>query len=336
MFLLLTACFQPVEFHDSIDFNLGFGRAHEHLETPYLLGSSFDLSLSRQNDRKSIEGYRIEVEDDTVLAVLARTEEHHIDVQAIGVGSTRLLAFEPDGEQVGETVVEVREPAVIQLEGAGPHRVGLDDIAEDQEPTILVGGTAKFQLRSFDATGNELAGNGGLEVLENSLLEASVEETYFGQDGNWLLLSPYEAGTHEVELTLVGLGVQAFSFQAVDTIDELVLVGEDESDAEDGESLMVWAHGLSGGEVVQGVEPIWMLGEFVGDEGGDTLHYDFDADHTMDVDADFEGDIAEIEVHGADFHVGDSSAVGCSTSPAAPLGWLAVALGGLLVRRKVR
>ena len=337
MIFLLTACsIQPVEFHDSIEMNLGAGREVSELETPYLLGSTFDLSITRQNDRKSIEGWTLEVPQDDVLVVLERRDSAFVEVQAVAAGTTTLQAFDPDGELVAEVEVEVAEPALITLTGAGPARVGMDDVAAEQEPTVLVGGEAKFELTALDVDGRVLSGNGGLGVVENTLLEASVEETVLGRDGNWLVLEPFEAGTHQVELTLVGQGVQTVTFEAVDAIDALFLVGEDESDADDGDELDVWSHGVADGAVVQGVAVDWEIGDFASDETGDALNYTFDADMETDVVARIDGHEAELTVHGGEFSVSQTSNVGCSTSPAAPLGWLAVALGGLLVRRKVR
>lgn len=333
MLLFLFACKAgPIEFHDSVDLDASVGRA-DTLDAPYLLGSTLTLSIHRTNDRRSIEGYRLELAEDGIFEVIDATETQS-EVRALAVGTTTLRALDPDGELVDEVQVEVAAPAEVELRSHALTQLGEDTLAAEA-PVVLVGGVGTFELISRDARGRELSGAGGYTVLEDALLEATVDTSSLGPDRNWLKLEPFEAGAHTAELAIFGEPVHTVAFDAVATLDGVGILG-DETDARRGDALSLWAHGLSSDRLVHGLDPVWVLGPFDGADSGDLLRYEFDPDHEVDVTASFDGLDATRTVHGVGFDVDDSSQVGCSANPRAPLGWLVVALGGLLVRRKSR
>jgi len=318
------------------------------LHTPYATGSRFGVRVEG-TESDSCEGLRYESEDATVIEVAPDAEDLcRAVVTAVGPGRARLRVRDADDEEVRAATIEVATATRATLHPRGMFRAGMPEAEDDwQSAKVVVGETASFTVRWFDAEGRELAAH--------ELLVATADDDGLalgpppGRIGNpdALQVTPGAAGTHTAQVGPADERFASIQIEAVPMQDvaELTLVRSDARGAVDERSMLVAIGRDASGEPVFGLQPTWNVeGAPIRDDGGDILEGDLflfaPGGSSKQVEADSGSLVATSDVA---FH--DAAAVessnGCHATPGLPAPTNAVLLvaAGLLtttVRRRLR
>jgi MYXO-CTERM domain-containing protein len=342
-------------FEDDVDFDFDFiadaivlsvgATPDDDLKTPYVEGAQMTLwALNRkQNDR--FADWTLESADPDIFTVDGLTflgddagGSLQVEGYAASEGQTDLELLDEDGDVRDTTPIEVMRPDRVELHAAGPMYVqhpAVPTLADD--PQILAGHTATFQVQYY-AGGTLLSGNGVLGVQPDGQTEASIEQSWFFEDREWVHLTPATEGTHQIGISVNGLPVETVPIEAVpeSAVDRIEVYGRSDSGAEDGEWLVLLAQAYDATDVpIYGVEYTWDI-DGVDEEGmGDLYRYEYLASAHNTVGANFGELRAETTIHAGDGFVDSSNNVGCNSTGGVPAGFGVLAgLGGLGLRRR--
>lgn len=346
----LGGCYNEVWFSDDVDlvldfedvFDLDFDKA-DAMHTPYVQGAEVRVRVHDDRERPDLSGHTLVSLDPSVFQLdeVFYTEDYDylsLDGYAVGAGITDLVLYDESGDEVDRTEIEVAFPDEIELHAAGPRWVDHADVPSlTQEPTVLVGGLSTYLVHYYEG-GRRLYGNGPLGAQGGEDVEAEADQTYFFENREWLRLTAWEEGTHDVGLYVDGQIVDHISVHAVPetAIDSIEILGESTAGAEEGDWLVLLGQAwTSAGVPVYGVEYSWDVDGTTQWGEGDLYRYAYDPTYERDISAAF-GDLeAWGTIYGSEGYVDSSNNIGCSTSGSAAVGFLALLpLLGLTRRRR--
>lgn len=339
----LGGCSEQIHFSDSIDLELDLFRQHDELHSPYVVGASFRLCADARNEG-ALSGGALRSSDASILE-LGTTEEDDegrrlcADVVAREAGEVD-VSVEVEGLTISSTDLEVRAPDRVELYAAGPSFVGRDDIdALVEQPQVLAGGTATFEVRYFSGQ-TRLHGQGALSVDGSGGVHAEAIGTVLTEDREWIRITPSEEGEHEIALSTPAGPLDPLQITVVgeEAIVDVALHGTDESGHAKGDSLVAYAQAYDEDDApIYGVEYEWSLGGEVVEGTGDLFRYDLDPSQPQRLRA-RRGELdVDVEIHAAEGVVDSSNDVGCTIAGRRGGAWaLLLLVAGAAARRRRR
>lgn len=342
-FTLTLGCGGP-RLADTVDWELDFELTiSDDLHSPYAKGSLFTVyAVGVPED----EEHRYEVKSgDTGVLFCASNGTAEAACEGTGEGEVDLL-LSREGQPVHTAPVEV-----LQADGAWAFPRA-EMMAAHGRPVlprarvkVLLGGTATFQV-VLTGEGRVLSGSGSVTASGPADVGVDVRQTLLFEDRDWLQITPSELGTQEVQVFSAGVPVGKVRMEVVDdsAVDSVVLAGESEEGAGDGELLtIVGVARDEDGAPIYGVDFDWDLDGVEEPGEGDLFRYVFDEDRPRTVTAHFGDRSGSLDVHAESGYVDSTNRLGCalaSPAPAGGLAWMAGALGlvglGLSRRRRPR
>lgn len=339
----LGGCSEAIHFSDSIDLVFDLFRQNDELHSPYVVGASFRLCADARNEG-ALSGGALLSSDASILE-LGPTEEDDegrqlcADVVARTAGEVH-VSVEVEGLPLSSTDLEVRAPDRVELYAAGPLLVARDDIdALVQQPQIIAGGTATFEVRYF-AGETRLHGQGALSVDGNGGVHAEAISTVLSEDREWIRITPSEEGEHEIALSTPAGSLEALRIDVVgeEAIVDVALHGTDESEHVKGDEMVAYAQAYDEDDApIYGVEYEWSLGDESMEGAGDLFRYDLDPSQPQQLKA-RRGELdAGAEIHAAEGVVDSSNDVGCTIAGRRGGTWaLLLLVAGAAARRRRR
>lgn len=348
----LAGCAQDIQFSDTIDLEFDLLRRSDSLHTPYVVGAEFSLCADSAREGQ-LRGMSLRASDPDLLEV-GPTEifddEDHMCAPATALASGDVtLEVVDDGDVVASVDLEIRAPDRAELWAAGPLLVTRSDLdAQTEQPQILAGGTATFQVRYF-AGQTPLHGQGALRVESTEALSAEAVGTVLFEDREWLRITPHsdhdqdheqdQAGTATLELATPAGSFQTLTVEVVaeEAIADVALHGSDEQGREAGDPLVVYAQAYDEDDApIYGVEYEWSLDGHAEPGTGDLFRYDFDPSRREELVA-RHGDLdALAEISAGEGEVDPSNDVGCSMGGRSGGAWALLLLGVAGLRRRPR
>lgn len=333
---------------DDIDLEFNFSLLtgpQDAMHLPYVKGTEVTIG-AYNGDEDSRRGWYLEVADPRVLSIVEQADGT-ARCRALAAGETEIYVYDRQGgDLLASTPVSVAEPDRLELHANGPLVVGLG--REDSltpEPRVLENRTSTFLVRYFRGN-TRLYGNGVLGISASAGLDAASERTYLFENREWLRLSPRAAGDYTLDLSAAGvpLGTVKVHGLAPAGVGQLVLVGQSEAGAEDGDWLTVLGMAYDKeNRPIYGAEFSWTLENETQPGGlGDLYRYRFLDGRTRMLSAAFGELSADLPINVDHGYVDSSNELGCTMTPVgapgrAGLGALAaLALALALVRRRRR
>ena len=334
--ILLIGCMsaQHLAFDDDLDPTVDFAPTqHEGLNSPYVRGASFDITVRRDGVRDLASESLVSSDDQVLDVVDLHLEEGELvaTVEAIGEGEAFVEVHDDRGRVVDARRVEVALPAEVELRHEHVVRMGL----EDQDWALAAGGQGTYVATYRDEEGRRLAGSGVLEARSPGWV---IEVDHFvDEDADWIVLDAAQADQGVLRLNVDGelIETREVPIAAPWEIDGVVV--ERESDVGLGREHLVraWAVGLmADGTLVHGLDIQWHA-DGVDLTRGDTQLYRPDGPETA-LFASF-GELQDhqvVSVSGFVGNVGGTSSLGCSASGLGAS--MALGLVGLLAVRRRR
>jgi MYXO-CTERM domain-containing protein len=318
----LTGC-QEAYLTDDIDLDLNFSPLalqDDALHLPYVAGTEVVIHAHSKKKHETTHGWRLESDNPEVLQIVHQ-RDGRAECIAVGAGTATINVYSDVGESdlINSSVISVREPNRVELYAHGPLLVGKSTAsARVIEPTIRVGGTGTFLVRYYDDY-VRLYGNGVLEPVAHESVTASPETSYLFENREWLQLRPLEAGRHTIELAANGIPVGHFPVLAVndDAVEGVILHGESESGAHNGEWLVVLGEAVDiEGNTVYGVNFKWTLDGLLETRTGDLFRYEYEQHLPRKLTANYRGMAAVTEIHAGFGFVDTTHDVGCTATGA--------------------
>lgn len=338
----LAGCAQDIQFSDTIDLEFDLLRRSDSLHTPYVVGAEFSLCADSAREGQ-LRGMSLRASDPVRLEV-GPTEifddEDHMCAPATALASGDVtLEVVDDGDVVASVDLEIRAPDRAELLAAGPLLVGRSDLdPRTEQPQILDGGTATFQVRYF-AGQTRLHGQGALRVESTEALSAEAVGTVLFEDREWLRITPHQTGTATLPLATDAGPFQTLTVEVVDedAIADVALHGGDERDRKAGDPMVVVAQAYDEDDrSIYGVEYEWSLDGHAEPGTGDLFRYDFDPSRREELVA-LHGDLdAHVEISAGEGEVDSSNDVGCSMGGRSGGRWALLLLGVIGLRRRPR
>ena len=295
---------KPVEFHDDLDLNFcilcGTGEA---LNSPYVVGTDIHFTVFREDEDLNLSQTVLVATDENIL-FLGETsgseETRYASATALAPGVVDLVLYEDSdlNGKIAQTPVVVAMPDEARLYFAGPIIVDVPKYQGyvDSMVRIMAGGTAAF-LVEYTHNGKRLHGNNVLVPHGNSdqiLLE--TDQTYFGENNEWLVVTPQTEGTFIVDLEVGGEIIDTIVVEAVSK-EEVTSVGVFGEKEDDGGKTYVWAVGYdAAGEPIYGVDFFWTADGLVDDS------CEYSEQYNSDLALAIEEAIAISEEEGVDFY----------------------------------
>lgn len=341
--LPLAACSQsPVTFSDTIDLTFDFGFFQDEaagLHTPYVQGADFFLTVNHRKDR-DMTGWEVRSLDNARFDLSCGYDDEYrsfyCEAAALAEGFTEVVVIDDQGEEVGQTEIEIALPDRVELLPHGPLIIDQPELI-DGTYQVLETGMSTWLARYYLGD-RQLHGNGTLSADGGDAFSAWTEDSFLFEDRDWLQGIANVQGEHPVSLMVDGVHISDVVFTAVsaDQVDRVELHGMDESAASPEDGLVVLAQAYSAADVpIYGVEFDWMLdGEEEWGEG-DLYRYTYDPESERLVSASFDGLGSEVSIHGEGF-VDSTNNVGCSSLGGTAPGLLGGLIGliGLVRRRR--
>lgn len=312
--LASTGC-QTVAFGDSIDVEFDFDfLIDDELHTPYVAGSEFRVYLVGPDDNE-VRGWQIESSDADILQ-LGSTVDGWAEAQALDAGTLDLVARNDSGDEVHRSEVEVMRADRIELRAHGPIIVNRPELqpAQTDRISILVGGTGTFLVHYYRGD-VRLHGNGALSARGPQGVTVEARQSFLFEDREWVSFTADEPGEHDVSLLVDGEPVRTVTIVAVevDDVADIRLHGEDESEAEDGDLLAVFAQGYdSAEEPIYGIEFEWEIDGLEEPGEGDLFRYEFLGDLTRELCARWGEMEVIVEIDALRGYVDSTNDIGCS------------------------
>ncbi len=339
----LAGCQAP-RLADGIDFEWDFFQLlgpSDQLHSPYVAGASFSVwSIGVDEDEEV--GWTIATSDPAVIGVVEQVGDGHARVRANGAGQVDLLLNDETGEEVHRSAVEVVAADRAELLAHGPIIVGRPELQPETFDTIqvLVGGSGTF-LVEWSAGGDALSGNGALSTESDPGVVAEPRQTYLFEDREWVTFHVEAPGEHSVTLLANGVAVRTITVIGVEeaAIDRVELHGMDESDADRGDALVVYAQAYaSDGTPIYGVEYTWDVNGTTEPGLGDLYRYSYAPGVIVDVEARHEDLAAAVTIMSSGGWVDSTNRLGCSVGAvgAGSGGALPLLALGLLAWRRRR
>lgn len=332
--LALTGC-DGVRLADSVDlvfdFNLLDGPSDE-LHSPYVAGAELDL-YTINVDAEDEVGLSIRSSDASVLSIDAMPRAGVASATATGAGEVELFVRDERETELHRTVVEVVAPDRADLLAHGPMIVDREELQPEStdEIRVLVGGTGTFLVRWF-ADQRRLFGHGALTTESDPGVMARPRRSYVFEDREWVSFSATEEGRHEVRLLANGELVRTITVIGVveEDIDDVRLHGMDESDAAEGQGLVVYAQAYTEDDVpIYGVEYEWDIDGETEDGLGDLFRYRFTPGVTGELCARHGMFEAITTISANEGFVDSSNDIGCAVGRGEPT-WIALPLVAVL------
>lgn len=327
--LVSSAGCEHVRLADDIDLELDFmtlAGPSDSLHSPYVVGSSFELYVETNDDDETMNGWRIESSDPSVILVsaLQTPAEHghaHARAEARAAGSSTLTVRSRSGSVLHRSLVEVKQPDRIELYAHGLLLIDRpEDEARADELRVLVGGTSTMLARYY-LGGEQLHGNGALSAQAPVDVGVNIAHSFIVENRDWLQVTPTAVGERSIDLVVGDQVVTTVPLVGVEhgDIDAIALTGEDESGAHKGDLLTVLGQAFdSEGRVIYGVEFSWSVNGDQEAGEGDLYRYEYRPGSTRLLSAAVDGHETAAYIHAGDGFVSSSNLVGCSAAPGQP------------------
>ncbi|GDX79023.1 hypothetical protein LBMAG42_08340 [Deltaproteobacteria bacterium] len=298
-----------------------------------------DLSFTVWSEGTTPDGWSLVSDDTSVVDVEVGDINTDGDVdfvqfggRAIGAGSATLTVLDAFGAEVATADVTVAMPTRVELRSATDLEVD-EEAAALGTPKVVVGGETTFQVKYFD--GDTLLHGAGAARVDGDDARWDVESNFLGDELDWIVVRPDEAGVMSTALSVAGTTVATVSIEGVDAeaIAAVVLKPESEEGAEKGDARQViaWAEDAAG-EKLYGAPFAWTERGDALDGVGDQYGYEFLPGVSSELVAEVNGVSATTTVHGR----GSVDRVNCACAVAnvGPIGGaIALALLGIVRRR---
>jgi uncharacterized protein (TIGR03382 family) len=341
----LAACGDTITLSDDVDLTWDFAASvdgfDDDLHTPYVKGTHVTLFVNSSDEDQSFRGWTVHSRNPDVFRLDSRSDEPDllmVDGTAVGEGTAELVVYDGDGDVVGRGHAEVLEPDRIELEAHGYLIMNRDDEAAVDDPRIITNGTATYLVRYFRGA-RELHGNGVLSVEAPLEVTAEARTSFLFEDREWLTLrTGSTAGTQTIRMLVDGVPIATRDVVVVpdDAVDEVAILAQSESHAEDGQWLVALAQAYDvEGRRVFGIDYHWEINgvEEIGE--GDLYRYRYAEGLERQVTAMAAGHSDTVTIHSEGGFVDSSNDVGCAaTSPSS--GALLGVVAMLLLRRRRR
>jgi hypothetical protein len=310
-----------VAMQDSLELTV-LGPAQEDLHTPYVTGSTFDITVA-QTDYSSSDtaGWSLKSSDPTVVSVAPSSGGLNFPVTAVGTGHATLTVVDPSGKVLDSHDVEVAQPDNVQLAAHGPMVVGQSDSqAQVTQATVVQGGVATLLVRYFRGS-QELYGNGAVTTTSTGSVTAMTTTSSFADARDWIEVDGGQvAGPGQVALAVGGSTVATIPALVVpaSSITSVGTLAESDAHASDGQTLHVFARAFDAqGSDIYGASFQWQLGGAAlgpapGNQPSDVFAYQYKGGATEIVTTSLDGYTSSLPVHGAGGTVSSSEATGCS------------------------
>ena len=340
---LLAGC-QTSALVDDIDLALDFSPLtgpSDKLHTPYVTGASFDLWIDAR--RADVHDWSIVSDDPTILSVgpfQGSNDRGYASAVAMRAGAVSLSIVDGGGHTQHRSTVVVKQPDRVDVLAHGPLLLDDDAHAAVTAPQILAGGTATFLTVPY-AGEERLHGNHALSVVAHEGVAATVAQTSFLEDRDWLAVTAGAgAGASSVDLVVAGQKVRTLDLAVVDeaAITSMQLVGESELHRHDKDSLVVVAEASAPAGPVYGVEYDFTVDGVKQSHEGDVYRYSYAKRDDVMLEASH-GTLADgALIHSSGGFVTSTNTIGCSAvpgrGPTAP--WTLLGVLAVLVARRRR
>ena len=354
LMVLASACAEDrLNFSDSVDFEfdfhlLDFGSPQDSIHDPYVVGSSFRMYASRDNDDMNVsEAWPVSLAP-MVLAVEEVTNgmKEHLwwDVNALSPGAVRVDVRKNQlaSKSWDHIEVQVLMPDRVELYFAGWQLLNLPerDFPEPEVIDVLVGGTGTFLVQYYTEN-RRLNGNGALTAVPaDDQVDAEPIQTYWFEDREWLAITPWSAGIHEIKLYAGNHYIQTLRIRGVTPEDTAYILLHDEGRTHNDASNAILAVGYTDTDVpVYGIECQWELDGSVELGEGDLYRYTVDRDSTKELVASF-GPLSEridVQIKDDSGWVTSSNNVGCdSMGRTTSASGLVLLLASMLLLARIR
>jgi len=312
--VLGTGC-GGVHLFDDIDLELDFELTpSDDLHLPYVVGTKVRISAS--DGRTSDDESRWTLASSNA-AVLSVDSQSHGSAQctAQGAGTATIMVYDEDGDLIHESEIEVAKPNRVQLIPHGPLIIGRGGAVDDIR--MLQGGTATYLVR-YLRNDERLYGNGVLTPKGGELASARNETTFLFENREWLQIDAVTEGTSTIGLSVGGLHLANVPLTVVglEAVASLELLDDERQDEpEHGDLRTVLALGRDSQALpIYGIEVSWDLdGDGVAGTG-DLFRYEYNADVTKVLGAEFGEQRDEIPIHALTGYTDSSNNLGCTLS----------------------
>jgi MYXO-CTERM domain-containing protein len=341
---LLAGCHQYSLVDDvQLEFNLfdpPLGPTNE-LHLPYVQGAKVDIFVDGV-DSKSTSGLTYESDDPTILSVDSVGSDGSASCTALHAGTVTLHA-RLNGSEIVSGDVTVALPTRAVLTPTGPLFVGDPaPLGADNTVQVLNGGTATFLVTYFDGE-TQLFGNGVLGATPSAGISGTPEQTFLGQEREWIQVTPTATGPQTVALSADGVPFDTLTVGSVDesAVASVSLEPTSTAGAKNGDGEVVLAQAFDAAlHPIFGVSYTWNLAGEEQTGEGDLFEYDFDSSKTGQLSAQFGSLSASTSIEAESGTVSSSNDIGCAAAPGAPggsaaaLGLAVAALAVLRLRRR--
>jgi hypothetical protein len=341
---LLAGCHQYSLVDDvQLDFNLfdpPLGPTNE-LHLPYVQGAKVSIFVDGV-DSKSASGLTYESDDPSILSVDGVGSDGSASCTALHAGTVTLHA-RLNGSEIVSADVAVALPTRAVLTPSGPLLMGDPaPLAAGSTVEVLNGGTATFLVTYFDGD-TQLFGNGVLGATPSAGISAAPEQTFLGQEREWIQVTPTATGPQTVALSAAGVPFDTLTVISVDesAVASVSLEPSSTSGAKNGDAEEVLAQAFDASlKPIFGVAYTWSLAGEEQTGEGDLFKYHFDSKKSGQLSAQFGTLSASTSIEADSGVVSSSNNIGCAAAPGAPggsasaLGLAVAALAVLRLRRR--
>lgn len=346
--LIFPAC-DGAYLSDDIDIELQFSLVSgpsDELHLPYVAGTEVTLTAHHTDADESTGSWHLVSSDSRVLRIDSQAGGR-AECTALAPGQATIKVYERPGDShpIHSSSIEVMAPTRAELYAHGPLLLDLPpQEARVAEALVLVDGTATFLVRYFNDD-TRLYGNGVLRTRGPDSVTIEEKTTFLFENREWLQITPRfpEPFTVELEAAGVQLGSLLGHGLPLNLVDHVELLGQNESDAEDGDLLVVLAQAYDAvGRPIFGSEFSWDLDGEVVEGQGDLFRYEYQSHSPRELSANLGSANNVVTINASDGYVSSTSNIGCSTVPGAvssatPLflfAWLLVVACWRLARRR--
>jgi len=313
-----------IALQDSFRLDL-LGPPQEAINSPYVTGAAFTVDVVANG--YATQGWRLTSSDPTVIAVGGSlTSSLDFPVTALHPGHATLSVVDSSGKVLHAHDVDVDQPDRVELHSHGLMLGGLPDAqTQVSSVNIVTGGTATLLVRYFKGS-QELWGNGAVTTSATGPISGRTIRSTFGDERDWIAIDANADGSAQVTLSVAGSELAAIpvSVVAYTTVTRVSLLAQSEGQAQDGQSLSIFARATDAqGQDVYGSNFAWYVegatGSATSATGGgpsDTFSYVYKGSSSETVTASADDQTSNVTVHGDGGTVGSSATVACAIAGA--------------------
>jgi uncharacterized protein (TIGR03382 family) len=342
----LAACGKTVSLTDDIDLTWDFmptpiDKFKTELHSPYVQGAKFNLWVTSNDDNDNVATWSLVSSDEGVLSlgnvVFSDKGSIEFEATALSEGSVHLHVLDGTGAGVGGSTIDVAVPDAIELDAHAYLIMDMPERAPVAEARIATGDTATYLVK-YMRGGKQLYGNGALSVSNPPSIDAKPRTSFLNESREWLTMTPSVQGSYSIGLVAGGTLVTSVPFAAVPPSDvaDVALMGQTPKGHKKGDELVVLAQAWDGGgNQIFGVDYSWTVDGAAQLADGDLYRYEYDPAFNVMIEAERNGHLDGMSIQSEGGFVDNSNRIGCDAGAGGAGGLVALALAGLLRRRRV-